>query len=332
MGAGRGMRRVWLLLIAALMIGLLPGLADSASGAETFAWGASATRRTGETEIQAVQRIEAQAGRKLDVVRVFLTWNSPFPTAYHHWLRDTGHTILLSVKAQRSGGTKILWNDIANAEPGSALHSEIVSWADRISDFGGPVTFTFHHEPEAAANTDYGTAAHYIAAWRSVVSVFRARGVPNASYMWIMTAHSFGLPLTDRRRAEKWYPGDEYVDGIASDAYNWYRCRTGINTAWKSLAAIIEPMRLFGLQQHADKPMWLTEWASTEDPQAPGRKAQWIDEAKALFKRAEYAQFVGISYFNTPGNSSWSCAWPVDSSGNALTAFAAMGSDPFYGG
>jgi hypothetical protein len=170
-----------------------------------------------------------------------------------------------------------------------------------------------------------------VAAWQKVVSTFRGQAVPVVSYLWITTAHAFSVPLSDRRRAEKWYPGDGYVDGIAADAYNWYTCRPGINTPWKSLQTIIEPMRVFGTR-HPDKQLWLTEWASTEDPQSPGRKAQWIRDAQALFKRAEYAQYVGVSYFNTPGSREWNCTWPIDSSTTALAAFREMGADPVYAG
>jgi len=327
---GRDMRRVWLLVFVVL-IGMLPVHGGTASAAGSLKWGASATKRTGETDIQAVRRTEAQVGRNLAVVRIFLSWNSTFPSAYHSWLRDNGHTILLSVKPQRSGGVKIPWRDIADAPVGSALDTEIVSWANRVASFGQPLTFTLHHEPEAAANVDYGTDADFKDAWERVVDTFRAQGVTNASYVWIMTAHSFGVPQSDRRRAEKWYPGDAHVDGIGADAYNWYTCRPGINTPWRSLQTIIEPMRLFGTQ-HPDKQLWLSEWASTEDPQAPTRKAEWIADARALFDDPEYAQFVGVSYFNTPGSQSWNCLWPIDSSPEALTAFRDMGLEPYYSG
>jgi glycosyl hydrolase family 26 len=324
------MRRVWLLVFLVL-IGMLPVHGGTASATGFLEWGASATKRTGETDIQAVERTEAQVGRPLAVVRVFLTWNSTFPNAYHRWLRDSGHTILLSVKPQRSGGVKIPWRDIADAPAGSALDAEIVAWANRVASFGGPVTFTLNHEPEAEASVDYGTDADFKDAWRRVITTFRDQRVPNASYVWIMTAYSFGVPLSDRRRAEKWYPGDDFVDGIGADAYNWYTCRPGINTPWRSLAAIIEPMRVFGTQ-HSTKQLWLTEWASTEDPQAPTRKAEWITAARDLFLDPIYAQFVGLSYFNTPGSKSWNCVWPIDSSPEALTAFTDMGLDPFYSG
>ena len=63
----------------------------------------------------------------------------------------------------------------------------------------------------------------------------------------------------------------------------------GIATPWKSLAVIIESFRRFGAL-HPSKRLWLTEWASAEDPQDPSRKPKWIADAQALFKQPGYAE------------------------------------------
>jgi len=146
--------------------------------------------------------------------------------------------------------------------------------------------------------------------------------------MWIMTDWSFHVGPADRRQAIKWYPGDQWIDGIAADAYNWYTCR-GQNELWKSLETIITPMRNFGLA-HPNEELWLTEFASTEDPARPDRKAQWFRDARALFKRSGWGQFYGVMYFNYPGQQN--CNWWVDSSTASMTAYREMAQDPYYRG
>lgn len=237
--------------------------------------------------------------------------------------------MIISVKAQKRNGTLIKWADVASAQPGSVLYNNMAEWARAIRDLQVPGFFTFHHEPEAAINVNNGSAAEYIAAWRNFHSVFRAQGAINVSFMWILTAQSFRLTSTDRRYAEKWYPGDGYVDGVASDAYNWYSCRTAVQSPWRSLAFLIEGQRAFGAA-HPSKLLYLTEWASAEDPSSQGRKAQWIRDAQALLKTPGYAQFRGFTYFNIPGQGN--CVWDVRSSQNALDAFTDMAHDPYYGG
>jgi hypothetical protein len=275
---------------------------------------------------QGTDALEQQIGRELAAVRVYYLWNSPFPDADVDWFVSSGHPLLLSVKAQRRNNQVVQWRDIAAAQPGSALHNEIVTWATRVKNLGTHVYFIFNHEPEASANSGNGTPAEFVAAWRKVVTVFRGQGVANADYLWTMTA--FAFKAKDRRRAADWYPGDAYVDYVGGDAYNWHNCRSGTSTPWNSLESLLDPMRRFA-QGRTVKGLMVPEWASTEDPAQPGRKAQWYAAAQALFKKPGWEGFKGVLYYNKtskfPG-----CSWFVDSSQTALDAFRAMAADPYY--
>jgi hypothetical protein len=327
-------RRVIVLLAATLVLGALGLLAaapTAATGAErTIVFGAAQENRTaGQSRLQAIQDLERSIGRPLAAVRNYYLWNATFPTADDRTLRDTGHTIYMSVKARMLNGTAVSWRSIADAAVGTARYNEIVSWADRVRAFGAPVVFTFNHEPEAATNRDLGTNVDFIDAWRRIISVFRARGVANATYAWIMTDYSF--EVQDRRAAHLWYPGDEWIDAIGVDAYNWYRCRPNAPIEWRSLARTIEPMRQFA-RNHPNEQLMVTEYGTVEDPAVPGRKAQWFDDARALFAQPGYERFTAVLYFNILQSSFPDCRWFVDSSESSLSAFARMGNDPLYGG
>ncbi|MFC7761053.1 glycosyl hydrolase [Catellatospora bangladeshensis] len=245
------------------------------------------------SEQQAVQNLEASLGQSLRGSRIFVLWDQQFPDSYHNWLRSTNHTLLLSVKARRLNGQRIPWSSIANAAPGQAIYDDIVSWSTRIKNWGAPIYFIFNHEPEASTNLQNGDATDFKNAWRRIVTVFREQGVTNAKYLLTMTDYSFFVNPTDRRRAEKWYPGDDVVDGIGADSYNWYTCR-GSNEGWKSLQSIIDPLRQFGTQ-HPDEELWLPEFATIEDPAQPSRKAAWLAAAQSLFKQPGWEQFRGRS-------------------------------------
>lgn len=321
------------------LVGLVPVAAGGSAATHTTAaattqptlrWGAHIRPSGGQTETQAVQALEQKVGRKLGADREFRLWDQPFPTSYDTWLHDTGHLVLLSVRPKLLNGTQILWRDVADAQPGSAIQDQIDSWARWVKAWGIPIEFTFNHEPEAASNLSAGVDVDFIAAWRHVVETFRADGVTNARYLWITTDYGWDAPTSDRRSGPKWYPGDAWVDDFGADAYNWYHCRAGIDNAWKSLAAIIENFRRFGAL-HPSKRLWLPEWASTEDPADPQRKAQWIADAQALFKQPGYEQFDGISYFDHINPTFPDCNEPPDSTSQSLAAFRTMGGDPFYG-
>jgi Glycosyl hydrolase family 26 len=317
-----------ILLLALLCLSLTAGsvgLGGPASAGPTDPTVMFGGRPTGNSS-SSVLSLESLTGRQLAAVRVYYLWDSPFPDTYSTWLVNNNRPMFLSVKAKRTNGQIVLWRSIADAQPGSTLHNDIVRWANRLKAIPRRVYFIFNHEPEAATNLNNGTASDFIAAWRKVITVLRQQGVTNAEYVWTMTDYSFWVQ--DRRRASLWYPGDEYVDHLGADAYNWYNCRPGVNTAWKSLQQIINPFRLFG-QAHPTKGLMLPEWASTEDPAQPGRKAQWYADARALFKQPGWEQFNAVLYYHYRSNFA-NCTWFVNSSQSALDAWRAMAGDVYY--
>lgn len=281
---------------------------------------------TDSTVYRATQsKLSPQRSRNLAAIRMFALWDTAFPDPASTWARTNGRHVLLSVKAQTARG-HVRYRDIAAAQPGSPLHATMVRWASDIKSFGAPIHVTFNHEPEAVASDGSGTATEFIAAWRKFVTVLRAQGVRNAEYLFIATAH--GFKRTDDRQADHFYPGDAYVDDIGADAYNWYTCRAGVNTAWRPLADIIEPFRLFGAQ-HPSKGLWLPEFASTEDPARPERKAQWVSEVRALLKQPAYSSFEGVlSFYRSTIRENCDCR--IDSSPLALDAYRGLAHDPFY--
>jgi hypothetical protein len=299
-----------------------PALAQPDAGANgTLVWGATVTPSP-TNPIKPLQTLQTKIGRTVAATRDFLSWDSPFPTSFETSLTAQGTTILLSV-----GTGSHSFGSIATAQPGSAIYTTMVSWADRIRDYGVPMYVTLQHEPEAAGNKNKGTQAEYIAAWRNWVSVFRAEGATNVRFMFITTAFGYLVKKTDHRYAPAYYPGDDVVDDIAVDAYNWYTCRATVKNPWNSLASLIAGQQAFGAL-HPDKPLWLAEYASVEDPAQIGRRAQWLNDAQALFQQPGYEQYVGIIYFDLKKQ----CDWRIENDTPSLTAFKAMGADPFYSG
>ena len=280
--------------------------------------------------LAAMTNLESWINRELDFVRVFELWDSPFPTSFHNAVIASDRKMLLSVRAKRMDGSFVPWREIADAQPGSAAYTQMVAWIECVRAIGEPVWFTFNHEPEYVENIANGVDQDFIDAWRRIITEFRDRGVTNVEFVWIMTDWSFHVPASDRRQAPKWYPGDNYVDYIAADAYNWSSCRPNLVTPWHPLEWIIAPLRDFGLQ-HPDKGLMLAEWGSTTQG---GDKAAWITEAGELFKQPGWEQFVAVSYYSrVDQNAAYKdCNFPIDSSPSVTSAFAAMGADMFYGG
>jgi hypothetical protein len=274
-------------------------------------FGAAVPDAPGVTGQQVVLDYERAIGRKLDLERVYKRWDDSMVNDTMRWDRDNHRSIVLSVNSVMSDGSHVRWADIAAGRYDSVIAAD----ADAVKAFAAPIWLAFNHEPE----DDYqsGGASEFVAAWRHYVNVFRARGATNVSWTWIMMAYSFrpGSGV----RAPSYYPGDDYVDFVAADGYNWYEC-AGRTAQWAPFQNVFDDFHAFGVAH--GKPEIVAEYGSSEDPAAPGRKAQWLTDAAATV--AGWPEIKAVSYWG-PGT-----CFDIKSSTSSLQAFAQMGRNPYF--
>jgi len=214
------------------------------------------------------------------------------------------------------------WRTVAAAGPGTALYGHIVRWADTIKARPGRVLLAYHHEPEAKTDTSLGTSTDYIAAYRHVVDIFRARGVQNVLYTWQMTAWSFRAQPTDRRYAAKWYPGDSHVDVVGADAYNWYTCGAGTGK-WREFSTLADPVLAFARAR--GKQAAFPEFGSI----AHSQRAQWLVNVHR-YVVANRASIQALFYFHRPSTvAAYStCRWPLSTAAE-FKAYGDMARDSY---
>lgn len=294
-------------------------------------FGAAQASAGGLTKVEAIQALEEVAGRHLAVVRVYTRWDAAFPDSTETWLKSTGHTMFLSIKTRRGNGSYVRWADIAAARPGDPLYQDMVRWADAVKAYEAPLYLVFNHEPETSVSHRSGTAQEYIAAWRTFVGVLRDRGVTNASFAFTTAVRNFSAKPTSYKYAPQYYPGDDWVDVIAVDAYNMYCLRQDghYSRPWRSLEQLLEPFMAFA-DQHPGPELAVAEFGTPEDPDQPLRKAQWIDGARLLFQQPAYARVRAVSYWNQLSHNFNGCDFRVTTSAAARDAFARMAQDPYY--
>lgn len=303
--------------LAGALTAALTGTATPAAASAPLLFGANAATRT------LLQEHEAVLGRTMYGVRIYKTWDGQLFGSDQTWERDTGHTLFLSVRSQRSDGSIVSWAAIAAAQPGSALYATMQAQAQQLKAFGARVYVAFNHEPEARSAWPMGDGPQYVAAYRKVRSVWAAAGVTNVEYVFAAT--SYGFARTDVRKVANYYPGDAWVDDIAADPYNWFDCRPSDNGDWRPLSSIIEAQRRFGLQ-HPGKGLMLWEFASAEDPASPGRKASWLGAVSTLFSQPGYGQYKAVLYWDagdTGGGQT--CGFSYRSTATSQKAWGQLG-------
>jgi PKD repeat protein len=207
----------------------------------------------------------------------------------------------------------VTWAQIASG----GVDADIRRQAAGIATLGVPVYLTLHHEPDLAQG--WGTPAEYRAAWRHYVEVFRAVGVPDVRWTWVVTPGSFGsAPST--AGAAAFYPGDDVVDRVGLDAYNWYGCAPGKPASWRPLSEVVGPFRRWAAER--GKIPLLAEVGTAADPADPGRAGAWWTEAVGYLGGWDGLDVV--STFEGTGT----CAWAVAGTPATRTALAAAVTAP----
>ena len=266
----------------------------------------------GDQSPATMTSLEAAAGRKLDLDRIFSGWNVDEPDPQSSWDVANGIVPLVSIDAVESSGQPVRWSQIA----AGSYDSTIVAQAKGLASLHGPVLLSFNHEAERF--TANGTAADFVAAWRHYVTLVR-RIAPNVSFVFILGASKYGLSTIGQ-----WYPGNAYVDWMGADGYNYFGCN-GQNPVWSHFSTIFSAFMSFAVAN--DKPAVVAEWGSAEDAAVPGRKAAWIAAAGQVMKT--WPDIKAASYFDAHGPLA-ACDFPLNSSVSAMEAFAELGADPWF--
>ena len=224
---------------------------------------------------------------------------------------------------------RFLMRDVA-----AGAHDDYVNLlAEDAAGWDGPLFLRFAQEMNG---TWYPFGKHqnrpdeYIAAWRHVYDIFDRKGAGHVTWVWTVSEknHPESLRL--------WYPGDDVVDWVAVDGYNWDHSsywQVG-GTTWRTLEMVFgASFADLATFVPPDKPRMIAETATTERPGDPGLKAAWICDA---FRRAlpealpEVKAVLWFQEQKSEGPNPF--FWPIDTSEASLAAFAAAVTPEYYVG
>jgi glycosyl hydrolase family 26 len=181
------------------------------------------------------------ARRQPNLLGYYTGWLQPFDESYAKMLRT--HGIIPYVQIDPT--------DASLAEITAGTYDDYLrSYADGVSDFGHPVVIGFGHEMNATwYSWGYGHVPPltFIAAWRHIVTLFRAEGADNVTWLWTLQADQPGTgPVAS------WWPGAQYVNWVGIDGY-YYRPS---DTFLSVFGTTIDRVRAF-----TGKPILLSETA-----------------------------------------------------------------------
>ncbi|MEZ5281900.1 MAG: hypothetical protein R2770_15685 [Acidimicrobiales bacterium] len=280
--------------------------------AERLRTGALLGMSTGLTRAERQPRwaeLEELAGRTYDIGHVFHSWDTPIPTEDDLMHLADGRVLMIS------------WNGTDTREIAAGAHDDwIRSQAQAVRDLGEPVMLRWLWEMDGQRRRDWvHSGADYVAAWNHVRDLFATVGADNAEFVWCPNEALFwngGDPMP-------WYPGDDQVDWLCADGYNWGTSSTAAD--WLSFDQIFGDFYRWAAPRGL--PIIIGETGVGEaEPEA---KAQWLRALPDML-RTQFPEIDAVVYFDKDFTFQGHRDWRVDTSASSLEAWLAISADPWF--
>jgi hypothetical protein len=299
-----------LALIAALTLSanaISPPAPEPAPAPALLGAGAWAVSGTAAAQQEATRRLETAIGRQLNIGHSFVPWGAglgELPAAN----LAAGRTPLISFG--RGGRPR----DVA-----AGRHDRyLAALARDVAALGRPVLLRYAWGMDAAGRRTTRSGPAFVAAWRHVHDLFAARGV-RGFWVWSPNADAFAGA---RGGADQYWPGDDYVDWVGADGFNWGGC-SGQST-WRDFGSIFKAFYAWGSAR--SKPLMISGTGTVEDPIDPGRKRGWyLDAASSL--GGSMPRVRAVVLLDQGGR----CDWQPDTSALSMSGFVDFARSPFFG-
>jgi mannan endo-1,4-beta-mannosidase len=151
-------------------------------------------------------------GAKPDVIMYYSGWYEPFPSRFAVMAANNGAVPLVQMDPKGIGVGAIA----SGREDGY-----LSAYAEAVRAYAHPVILSFGHEMNGSwYNWGYKhtSPAVFVAAWRHIVTVFRALGARNVTWLWTVNViddtRSGAIPSP-----RPWWPGSAYVTWVGIDGY-----------------------------------------------------------------------------------------------------------------
>ena len=260
---------------------------------------------------QNVQAFQDLQGTHLDLISYFALfdindWNAT--AQYANVAKNNGSTLVVTWMANGYNAQELV-NDKAD--------NYIREYAKGVKAYGEEIWLRPLHEANGdwydwgvgksgAGNTDANVAE----AFRHIVKIFKEEGVTNVKWVWTTNASNQGSGTTLTGN----YPGDEYVDYISIDGYNWGKCQSW--SSWQTFSQVFK--KAYNALANIDKPLFIAEISSSE---LGGNKAEWITDMFEHFA-TDFSRVFAVMWFSQSKEANEG-DWALNTSQAAVDAWKA---------
>ena len=212
-------RHVRVVTCAALIIGaavvvavaeLPPTSAQSVNSTQSVRY-VGVYERDAPRSYAGVDQFAQAIGRQPNLVTYYSAWLEPFQAGFATSAATHGAVPLVQINP---AGVSLA--AIASGKYDAYLRA----YAAAVSSYRHPVVLSFGHEMNgwwSSWGYTHTSPATFVAAWRHIVTLFRAVGARNVTWLWtinIIDAQQKRIPAP-----APWWPGRSYVNWVGIDGY-----------------------------------------------------------------------------------------------------------------
>ena len=260
---------------------------------------------------QNVKAFQDLQGTHLDLISYFALfdindWNAT--AQYANVAKNNGSTLVVTWMANGYNAQELVNGKADNY---------IREYAKGVKGFGDEIWLRPLHEANGdwydwgvgksgAGNTDANVAE----AFRHIVKIFKEEGVTNVKWVWTTNASNQGSGTTLTGN----YPGDDYVDYISIDGYNWGTCQSW--SSWQTFSQVFK--KAYNALANINKPLFIAEISSSE---RGGNKAEWITDMFEHFA-TDFSRVFAVMWFSQSKEANEG-DWALNTSQAAVDAWKA---------
>jgi mannan endo-1,4-beta-mannosidase len=221
----------------------------------------------------------AASGVQPNLDLYYSSWHQPFQAAFAATAARHGAMALVQIDP--------VGIDLAAVAAGT-YDSYLRTYAATVRSYGRRVILSFGHEMNGSWYS-WGSAhtppATFVAAWRHIVTLFRAAGARNVTWLWTVnvTGYSDVAPITP------WWPGDSYVTWVGIDGY-FYRPSQTFHTLFGPTIAAVRAL--------TSAPVLIAETGATPAAGKPAKIA-------SLFAGVRAFGLLGFVWFDADTEQDW---------------------------
>ena len=221
----------------------------------------------------------AASGVQPNLDLYYSSWYQPFQAAF-------------AATAARHGAMALVQIDPAGIDlaaiAAGTYDSYLRTYAGAVRSYSRRVILGFGHEMNGSWYSwgfAHTSPATFVAAWRHIVTLFRAAGARNVTWLWTVnvTGYSDVAPITP------WWPGDSYVTWVGLDGY-FYRPSQTFHTLFGPTIAAVRAL--------TSDPVLIAETGATPAAGKPAKIA-------SLFAGVHACGLLGFVWFDADTEQDW---------------------------